>query len=93
MQAILASIRLRSIAALTCLLVVIVATACDVGPSATPPASHGGPVKDQPSLIDALRASGLTVNPVDRVQQPVLSGRGDTVQVNSETTAPCQESL
>lgn len=85
MLAIYASFRLRTIAALTCLIVVIITAACDTGPSATPPSSHGGPVRDQPSLIDALRASGLTVNPVVKVQQPVLSGTGDTVQVNSET--------
>jgi len=85
MLAIYASFRLRTIAAQTCLNVVIITAACDTGPSATPPSSHGGPVRDQPSLIDALRASGLTVNPVVKVQQPVLSGTGDTVQVNSET--------
>ena len=88
MLAVSTSFRLRTIAALACLTVVLVAAACDSGPSvtpATPPSSHGGPVRDQPSLIDALRASGLTVNPVARVQQPVLSGTGDTVQVNSET--------
>ena len=87
MLAVYASFRLRTIAALICLIVVLVASACDIGPTATatPPSSHGGPVRDQPSLIDALRASGLTVNPVARVQQPVLSGTGDTVQVNSET--------
>ncbi len=77
--------RVRMIAALICITVLLVAAACDAGPSSTPPSSHGGPVRDQPSLIDALRASGLSVNPVARLQQPVLSGSGETVQVNRET--------
>lgn len=85
MLAVFTSFRLRTIAALTCLTVVLVVAGCDSGPSSNPPSSHGGPVRDQPSLIDALRASGLSVNPVARVQQPVLSGSGETVQVNSET--------
>src|SRR6266536_679448 len=59
-------------------------TACDVGPPATPPSSHGGPVQDQPSLIDALRAAGLTVNPVANIKQPFLSGSGNTVQIDGE---------
>ena len=88
MLAVPTSFRLRTIAALACLTVVLVAAACDSGPTATPatpPSSHGGPVRNQPSLIDALRASGLSVNPVAKLQQPVLSGSGETVQVNSET--------
>lgn len=85
MPSVFKSFRLHTIAALACLTVVLVATACDAGPSSNPPASHGGPVQDQPSLIDALRASGLTVNPVAKVSQQVLSGSGETVQVNSET--------
>ncbi len=60
---------------------------CDIGggPPASPPTSHGGPVVDQPSLIDALRQAGHTVNPVGTIQQPFLSAPGNTVQVNNET--------
>src|SRR5438045_6886791 len=65
--------------------ITFVGAACDAGSPATPPASHGGPVQDQPSLIDALRAMGLTVNPVAKIQSPFLSGTGNSVQVDSET--------
>ena len=85
MLAVFTFFTLRTVAALACLTVLLVAAACDAGPSSNPPSSHGGPVRDQPSLIDALRASGLNVNPVAKVQQPVFSGSGETVQVNNET--------
>jgi hypothetical protein len=69
------------VAALLCL-----GTACDVGGQpGSPPTSHGGPVRDQPSLIDALRAAGHTSNPTGFAQQPFLSGSGNTVQVDGET--------
>jgi len=45
-------------------------------------ASHGGPVKDQVSLIDALRQAGATVTIGDQIEQPFLSVTGTQVAVN-----------
>jgi hypothetical protein len=76
------------IVALACL---VVMGACDVGPVTQPPAtqppvtSHGGPVRDHVTLLDALRRRGLTVNPVSRVEQPFLTVTGEAVEVNGET--------
>ena len=50
--------------------------------SVATPASHGGPVKDQVSLIDALRKAGATVTPEDAVEQPFLSVAGTQLGVN-----------
>jgi hypothetical protein len=46
-------------------------------------ASQGSPVKDQVSLIDALRKAGATVTIGDPVEQPFLSVRGTQVTVNN----------
>ena len=50
-------------------------------PGAGTPASHGGPVIDYVSLVDALRAAGATVEPAGEVSQPFFSviGLADTV--------------
>jgi len=45
-------------------------------------ASHGGPVKDQVSLLDSLRKAGATVTIGDRVEQPFLSATGTLVTIN-----------
>jgi len=45
-------------------------------------ASHGGPVKDQVSLIDALRQAGATVTIGDQIEQPFLSVKGTQISVN-----------
>jgi len=45
-------------------------------------ASHGGPVKDQVSMIDALRRAGATVTIGDQIEQPFLSVTGTQVAVN-----------
>ncbi len=45
-------------------------------------ASHGGLVKDQVSLLDALRKAGATVTIGDQVEQPFLSVTGTQVTVN-----------
>ncbi len=42
------------------------------------PRSHGGPVKDQVSLIDALRSKGLTVDISGKVYEPFLSAQSGT---------------
>jgi hypothetical protein len=72
---------------LAALATILLTAACDtgIGPTATPPSSHGGPVHDQPSLIDALREAGFRVNPVANIQRPFLSGSGNSVQVDGET--------
>ena len=49
------------------------------GPTAV---SHGGPVEDYGSLIDALRAAGATVEPAGEVEQPFFSVKGQIIQVN-----------
>lgn len=64
----------------------------DVTPAATEPptsstgggaaVSHGGPVKDHVSLIDALRGKGWTVEPVGAVEQPFLQGMGTTLRIS-----------
>ncbi len=54
------------------------------GGSATPPTSHGGPVKDSVSLIDHLRAANATVVPTGTVAQPFFSVTGQIITVNGE---------
>jgi hypothetical protein len=44
--------------------------------------SHGGPVEDYVSLIDNLRASGATVEPVGEVEQAFFSVTGHVITVN-----------
>lgn len=44
--------------------------------------SHGGPVEDYVSLIDNLRASGATVEPVGEVEQAFFSVKGWIINVN-----------
>jgi hypothetical protein len=51
----------------------------------TPATSHGGPVVDQVSLIDALRKAGVTVSPAGKITQPFLSVEGQSLQVNGES--------
>lgn len=46
------------------------------GPLISGPASHGGPVVDHVSFVDALRRQGCAVGPVGAVRQPFLRGRG-----------------
>jgi hypothetical protein len=49
---------------------------------ATEVASHGGPVQDYVSLIDALRAGGATVEPAGEVEQEFFSPVGYVINVN-----------
>ena len=44
--------------------------------------SHGGPVSDYVSLVDALRAAGATVEPAGEVSQPFLSAAGQVIGVD-----------
>lgn len=48
----------------------------------TPSVSHGGPVKDYASFVDALRAAGATVEPAEQVEQPFFTVKGQIVKVN-----------
>ncbi len=49
---------------------------------ATPVASNSGPVEDQASLIDALRAAGANVEPGEAVEQVFFSVSGQILKVN-----------
>lgn len=51
----------------------------------TPATSHGGPVVDQVSFIDALRKAGFNVTPGSTMTQPFLSIGGQTLAVNTES--------
>ncbi len=52
-------------------------------PAATGPiVSHGGPVRDHVSFVDALRAKGLTVEIVGPVEQPFLRGNGTVLRMS-----------
>ncbi len=44
--------------------------------------SHGGPVRDHASLLDHLRAQGLTVEPAGSVEQPFLQAEGTTIRIS-----------
>lgn len=46
--------------------------------------SHGGPVQDYVSAVDALRAAGVTVEPGAEVTQPFFSVPGFTATINGE---------
>jgi hypothetical protein len=52
--------------------------------SDAPPVSHGGPVRDHVSLVDTLRAQGLTVEPTGPISQPFFSVPGQTLRVNGQ---------
>ena len=50
----------------------------EVGPTT----SHGGPVEDYVSLVDALRAAGANVEPGDSVEQAFFTVKGQIIKVN-----------
>jgi hypothetical protein len=52
--------------------------------SSAPVNSHGGPVTDYVSLIDNLRASGVTVSPAGNISQPFFSIEGYIINVKGE---------
>lgn len=62
------------------LLIAVVLTACG---TVQGPQSHGGPVQDQVSLIDALRGKNVIVDISGTVSQPFLSPQsGTTVRLS-----------
>lgn len=52
--------------------------------SDTPQTSHGGPVRDHVSLVDTLRAQGLTVEPTGSISQPFFPIPGQALRVNDQ---------
>ena len=52
--------------------------------SDTTTVSHGGPVRDHVSLVDTLRAQGLTVEPTGPISQPFFPMPGQALKVNEE---------
>jgi hypothetical protein len=46
--------------------------------------SNSGPVTDYPSLIDKLRAAGVSVDPAGEVEQPFLSVTGKMIKLYGE---------
>ncbi len=52
--------------------------------AATPIVSHGGPVKDHVSFVDALRAKGLTVEIIGSIEQPFLRAKGTGLRVSGD---------
>lgn len=59
--------------------VLLLVPACAAPPAAV---SHGGPVRDQVSLIDALRARDVTVDIVGATRQPALRPPGTALQLS-----------
>jgi len=64
------------------LLFLLVAAGCNG--SDTTPVSHGGPVRDHVSLVDTLRAQGLTVEPTGSISQPFFPMPGQALQVKGQ---------
>jgi hypothetical protein len=76
------------VVALVLLAVTASACACGREVSALPPQlggsvpqSHGGPVRDHVSFVDALRAAGYAVSIAGRIRQPFLRPLGVVLQV------------
>jgi hypothetical protein len=66
-------------------LIALVLTACG---TVQGPQSHGGPVQDQVSLIDALRSKNLTVDITGGVSQPFLHPQsGTTIRLSGGALA------
>jgi len=64
------------------LLFLLVSVGCNGSDNTT--VSHGGPVRDHVSLVDTLRAQGLTVEPTGPVTQPFFSAPGQILHVNGQ---------
>ena len=57
----------------------------------SPPQSHGGPVQDHVSFVDALRAAGYAVDPVGQLQQPFLHVPGTRLRISgADLTGPAE---
>ena len=52
--------------------------------SDAPLVSHGGPARNHVSLVDALRAQGLRVEPAGSVSQPFFPVSGQILKVNDQ---------
>jgi hypothetical protein len=66
-------------------LIALVLTACG---TVQGPQSHGGPVQDQVSLIDALRSKNLTVDISGGISQPFLHPQsGTTIRLSGGALA------
>jgi hypothetical protein len=66
-------------------LVALLLTACG---TVQGPQSHGGPVQDQVSLIDALRSKNLTVDIIGGIAQPFLHPQsGTTIRLSGGVLA------
>ncbi|MCA9473651.1 MAG: hypothetical protein MRJ96_08705 [Nitrospirales bacterium] len=50
----------------------------------SPVNSHGGPAQDHVSLVDNLRAQGLTVSPTGSISQPFFAVPGQILRVNGQ---------
>jgi hypothetical protein len=64
------------------LLVALFIVAC--GSQAPAIDSHGGPVTDYITLVDALRAQGAIIEPSGDISQPFFTVEGRVIQVNSQ---------
>jgi len=64
------------------LLVATLVVACGSGAPAAD--SHGGPVTDYASLVDALRAQGATIEPNGDVSQPFFTVEGQVIGANGQ---------
>ena len=56
-------------------------------PVATPAdeeVTHGGPIEDYVSAVDALRFTGATVEPAESLDQPFFDPQAQVVEVNGE---------
>ena len=62
-----------------CLVIIGMIVACG---AAGPVASHGGPVKDHVSFVDALRVKGLVVVIAGSVAQPFLRAKATALRVS-----------
>lgn len=56
----------------------------------TPIVSHGGPVKDQVSLIDTLRKTFPAIFPADTINQPFMSVPGTNLKLDGEAIPTVQ---
>jgi hypothetical protein len=64
------------------LLVATLVVAC--GSQAPAADSHGGPVTDHVSLVDAFRAQGATIEPSGDVSQPFFTVEGQVIGANGQ---------
>ena len=66
------------------LLTIVALTLLSCNGAESPVTSHGGPAQDHVSLVDNLRAKGLTVSPTGTITQPFFPVPGQTLKVNGQ---------